>query len=230
MTSFPSLDELVDQVRVAAPDADPLEQLTESMILSGKIADLGDELVGYFVEQAREAGATWAEIGVCMGVSKQAVQKRFVSRGPRREGRRGFFMTRMTDEARHVVRRAGTHARAAGSARIGTEHLVLGIIDDPESRASVTLESLGASLDDIRASVEADEEVRGTRPRNGRLPFSTGSKKVLELALREAIRSGDRAIGSEHILLGILRDERTPGGRILAGHGITRKDVAALLA
>lgn len=228
MESLPSLDDLIGLVEASTPDAYPLQQLTDSVVLSGRITDLGDELVGHFVNRARSSEATWEDIGECMGVSKQAAQKRFTTGGPRRRG--GFFLTRLAEEARHIVRIAVTHAREKGSSHVGTAHLVLGLVDNPESVACRAITTLGVSVDDISSAVKLgiDAGEGGTRA-GDHIPFSHDSKKVLELALRETIRSGDRRIGSGHILLGLLRDEKSPGARVLLERGITRKAVEAWL-
>ncbi|MFZ0492512.1 MAG: Clp protease N-terminal domain-containing protein [Acidimicrobiia bacterium] len=228
MESLPSLDDLIGLVERATPDGDSLQLLTDSVVLFGRITDLGDEIVGHFVERARSSGATWEEIGECMGVSKQAAQKRFTSRLPRQ--RRGFFLTRFAEDARHVVVGAVTHAREMGSPRVGTEHLVLGLLGDPESVACRAIAGVGGSVDEIRSAAQLGrEEGEGDVRSGGHVPFSADSRKVLELALREAIRSGDRRIGTEHILLGILRDEKSPGTRLLFEQGISRKAVEAWL-
>lgn len=229
MEFLPSLDELIGVVENSTPDADPLQQLTDSVVVSGRISDLADELVGYFVEQARSSGATWEEIGECMGVSKQAAQKRFTMRGPRRRG--GFFLTRLAEEARHVVRSAVAHAREVGSSHVGTEHLVLGLLADPQSVACRAITGVGGSVDEIGSAARSEmDSVEGGERSGGHIPFSADSKKVLELALREAIRSGDRRIGTEHILLGIVRDDKSPGARVLLPNGVSRKTVEAWLA
>jgi hypothetical protein len=225
MESLPSVDDLIDLVERTTRDADPLRQLTDSVLLSGRISDLGDDLIGLFVERARSSGATWEEIGECMGVSKQAAQKRFTMSGPGRRG--GFFLTRLAEEARHVVRRAVMHAREAGSSQVGTEHLVLSLVDDSDSLAYRAIVALNGSVEEIRSAAQAETESAGRSLGGGHLPFSTDAKKVLELALREAIRSSDRRIGTEHILLGILRDEKSPGARLLLERDITRKAVEA---
>ncbi len=228
MESFPTLESLIQLVEHEQPGGDPLEQLTESVILSGRLADVADELVGRFVENARSSGATWAEIGECMGVSKQAAQKRFNTAVARRGGG-GFFLTRFATSARHVVRRAVAHARDAGAARVGTEHLVLGLVDDPDSLAVRAIAGLGGSIDQIRSAAPWGTESNRRSRGNGHVPFSADSKKVLELALRETIHSGSRRIETEHILLGILRDQKSPGARLLARQGITRKAVEGWL-
>lgn len=180
MESFPTLESLIQLVEHEQPGGDPLEQLTESVILSGRLADVADELVGRFVENARSSGATWAEIGECMGVSKQAAQKRFNTAVARRGGG-GFFLTRFATSARHVVRRAVAHARDAGAARVGTEHLVLGLVDDPDSLAVRAIAGLGGSIDQIRSAApwgtESNRRSR-QRPRAllGRLEEGSGAR------------------------------------------------------
>ncbi|MDF1595096.1 MAG: Clp protease N-terminal domain-containing protein [Acidimicrobiia bacterium] len=222
---MPTPDDLIRLVEKTTPEADLLQQLTEAVVLSGRITELGDGLVGHFVARARSSGATWEEIGECMGVSKQAAQKRFTPKGRQRRG--GFFLTRLAEEARHVVRSAVTHAREAGSTHVGTEHLVLGLVDDPESVACRAITALG-SVDAIRSAAQRETDSdEGAAGAGRHIPFSADSKKVLELALRETIRSGDRRIGTGHILLGILRDEKSPGARVLLESGISRKAVEA---
>jgi hypothetical protein len=226
LESLPAPDDLIHLVEETSPGADPLQQLTEAVVVSGQISELGDGLVGHFVERARSSGATWEDIGECMGVTKQAAQKRFTPKGRQRRG--GFFLTRLAEEARQVVLRAVTHAREAGSSHVGTEHLVLGILDDPECVACRAITALGDSVDEIRSAAQSDTDLdAGGAGGGGHIPFSADSKKVLELALRETIRSGDRRIGTGHILLGILRDEKSPGARVLIDSGISRKAIEA---
>jgi hypothetical protein len=224
---LPSLPDLIRLIEETRPNTNPLQLLTDAVVVSGRLADVGDEVVGHFVEGARSSGATWAEIGECMGVSKQAAQKRFPTGGPGRVGRGGFFLTRLAEEARHVVRRAAGHARQAGSTHVGTEHLVLGLLDDPDSGAFRVIAALGGSVEEIRSAAHSEHESGRTSRGGGHIPFSPDAKKVLELALREAIRSSDRRIGTEHILLGILRDTGSPGAQILIDQGITHKTVVA---
>lgn len=81
------LDDLIDHVVSAAPDDTPLQHLSDSVLLSDHLGELADHVVGHFVDQARDAGASWAEIGGALGVTKQAAQKRFVSRPSKRSGR-----------------------------------------------------------------------------------------------------------------------------------------------
>jgi hypothetical protein len=96
---------------------------------------VADHLIGHFVDQARRSGASWTDIGRAMGVTKQAAQKRFVAKGAGEpsdlDPSQGF--SRFTERARNVVMAAQNEARAAGNDEIFPEHLVLGLLNDPEA-------------------------------------------------------------------------------------------------
>jgi ATP-dependent Clp protease ATP-binding subunit ClpA len=143
---------------------------------------------------------------------------------------------RFTAEARMTVSGAYEEARSLGHDFIGTEHLVIAGsefagLDAEELRAEVganrdaeALATLGIDLDEVRDRVESafgEGALSGRRQCGGRLPFTKRSKKAMELALREAIRAGDREIGTRHVLLGVLREGDGLGARLLAAHGVT---------
>ena len=112
---------------------------------------------------------------------------------------------RFTDRTRRVVVLAQEEARMLNHGYIGTEHILLGLIREGDGYAARTLESLGISLDAVRQQVE---EIigRGQQPPSGHIPFTPRAKKVLELSLRESRQLGHNYIGTEHILLGLLRE------------------------
>ena len=112
---------------------------------------------------------------------------------------------RFTDRARRVVVLAQEEARILNHNYIGTEHLLLGLIREGEGVAAKALESLGISLDAVRQQVE---EIigQGQQAPSGHIPFTPRAKKVLELSLREATQLGHAHIGTEHILLGLIRE------------------------
>jgi hypothetical protein len=229
--SMPTLEELIGIVADISPGSGPLQQLTDAVIVSGRITDLADDLVGHFVEIARESGATWASIGECMGVSKQAVQKRFKGGPIRRSGPPSFFASRLAEHTRTVVLRAASHAMELGNPKVDAAHLVLAMIDDPDCRASRAIVAAGVSLDAVRDAVTPARSEEAPKRRIGHTPFSNAAKLVLELALREAIRErGTRRIDSGHVLLGILREGRSPAGRALTGLGMDYRSVASWLA
>src|SRR5688500_3156229 len=112
---------------------------------------------------------------------------------------------RFTDRARRVVVLAQEEARLLNHNYIGTEHLLLGLIHEGEGLAAKALESLGVSLEQVRAQVEEMIGV-GTATPQGHIPFTPRAKKVLELSLREALQHGHNYISTAHILLGLLRE------------------------
>src|SRR5215471_1194954 len=112
---------------------------------------------------------------------------------------------RFTDRARRAVVQAQEEARMLSHNYIGTEHILLGLIHERDGMAARALESLGISLDVVRQQVE-ELIGRGQQAPPEHIPFTPRSKKVLELSLREALQLGHDYIGTEHILLGLIRE------------------------
>jgi ATP-dependent Clp protease ATP-binding subunit ClpC len=140
---------------------------------------------------------------------------------------------RFTDRARRVVVLAQHEARTLGHDYISTEHLLLGLIDEGQGVAITALTSMGINLDEMRQAV-LDSIGRGAKPlaESGHIPFTPRAKKVLELSLREANQLGHNYIGTEHILLGLIR-EGGGAAQLLAGAGVdhdrARQQVIELL-
>jgi ATP-dependent Clp protease ATP-binding subunit ClpA len=130
---------------------------------------------------------------------------------------------RFTDRARRVVVLAQEEARLLNHNYIGTEHILLGLIHEGEGVAATSLESLGISLEAVRAQVE---EIigQGQSAPTGHIPFTPRAKKVLELSLREALGLGHNYIGTEHILLGLVREGEGVAAQVLVklGADLTR--------
>jgi len=123
-----------------------------------------------------------------------------------------------TDRARRVVVLAQEEARMLNHNYIGTEHLLLGLIHEGEGVAAKTLESLGISLQAVRQQVE---EIigQGQQAPSGHIPFTPRAKKVVELSKREALQLGHHYIGTEHILLGMIREGEGPAAQVLINLG-----------
>jgi ATP-dependent Clp protease ATP-binding subunit ClpC len=140
---------------------------------------------------------------------------------------------RFTDRARRVVVLAQEEARALNHNYIGTEHIQLGLIHEGEGVAAKALESMGISLEAVRTEVE-DIIGTGGHPPNGYIPFTPRAKKVLELALREALQLGHKYIGTEHILLGLIREGEGVAAQVLVKLGAdlsrVRQQVIQLLS
>jgi len=140
---------------------------------------------------------------------------------------------RFTDRARRVVVLAQEEARMLNHNYIGTEHILLGLIHEGEGVAAKALESLGISLEAVRQQVE---EIigQGQQAPSGHIPFTPRAKKVLELSLREALQLGHNYIGTEHILLGLIREGEGVAAQVLVKLGAdlnrVRQQVIQLLS
>jgi ATP-dependent Clp protease ATP-binding subunit ClpA len=140
---------------------------------------------------------------------------------------------RFTDRARRVVVLSQEEARLLNHNYIGTEHLLLGLIHEGQGVAAKALESLGIRLEAVRAQVE---EIigRGQEAPSGQIPFTPRAKKVLELSLREALQLGHNYMGTEHILLGLIREGEGVAAQVLVKLGAdfsrVRQQVIQLLS
>jgi hypothetical protein len=217
----PRLDELIVYVKTQHPDGDALDHLSDAVLTSEHLGEVADHLIGHFVDQARKAGASWTEIGRSMGVTKQAAQKRFVPKRPAEDPLGGDMWARLTRRAQQVVLRAQQEARDARHDAIGTEHLLIAMTHDPESLAAEAIVAQGVSLDTVRdAASQQLGPARDAIP--GHIPFTSQAKKLRDLAIREALRLGHNYVGTEHMLLALLRDRKTAGAKALTRLGVSR--------
>jgi hypothetical protein len=189
-----SLSDLISRVDTDLPDADALAKVTEAQSRSHTLNALGDQLVGHFVSLAKEAGASWTEIGDAIGVSKQAAQQRWVPQ----------IFNRYTDLARHVIVLAQESARNHKHNYIGTGHVLLGLLDEPRGLAARLLVAQAGSADAVQEAVEQRMSPPEKKVPRGHIPFTPRSKLVLEDAVRESTDLGHDFVGTEHLLLGLL--------------------------
>jgi hypothetical protein len=227
MTNPVRLDDLIEAIRKVHSDV--LEQLSDAVIAADHLGDVADHLIGHFVDQARRSGASWTEIGRSMGVTKQAAQKRFVRKDSGEpldlDPSQGF--SRFTKRAKNAVMAAQNEARAAGNDKISPEHLVLGLLIEPEALAARAIVAQGVPLETVRQTVTAKlPPAAGHVP--DLIPYDLRAKKALELTFREALRMGHNYIGTEHILLALLEFEDGTG--VLAGLGVDKASAEANIA
>ncbi|MEO6501890.1 MAG: Clp protease N-terminal domain-containing protein [Jatrophihabitantaceae bacterium] len=226
MTNPVRLDDLIAAIKKVHEE--PLEQLADAVLAAQHIDEVADHLIGHFVDQARRSGASWTEIGRSMGVTKQAAQKRFVPKGAASDLDASQGFSRFTQRARNVVMAAQNEARAAGNDTILTEHLILGLLAEPQAIAGSVLKAQGVALEVVRTTVTATlPPPAATLP--DLIPYGVDARKALELTFREALRLGHNYVGTEHILLALLEHEAGSGP--LAQLGIEKAQVeAAVLA
>jgi len=155
-----------------------------------------------------------------------------IKRAATRTQRKGLFQ-RLTDRARRSMALAQDEARLLRHNYIGTEHLLLGLLHEGDGVAARALESMGISLDGARGQVK---EIigRGNDSPAGHIPYTPRAKKVLELSLREALQLGHHYVGTEHVLLGLLREGQGVAAQVLtrlgAEHAQVREHILGLLA
>ncbi|MEV6826019.1 Clp protease N-terminal domain-containing protein [Amycolatopsis sp. NPDC051102] len=223
-----TIDDLVGRVKRMHADDDPLVHLADAIAVSERIGDVADQLVGYFVEAARTAGVTWADIGKTMGVSRQAVQKRFVPKTAPMVTLDAATFAGFTPRARAIIVAAEEEARTAGHDYLGTEHLVLGLLAQPEGLAAKFL-SEKTTPEQLRTAM-----VQVFGPRVGevpeQLPYTPRGKRAIELSVQEAQRLGHDYVGTEHILLGVLVERFGVGAQVLRELGVEQRDVEEWLA
>jgi hypothetical protein len=217
-----TLNSLILRVTEERADKDPLDRLEVACSTARELDEVADQLITYFVNEARDAGLSWTQIGERMGVTKQAARKRFVPRDIPDEPSvlRERIYGRYTGPARHVIVLAQSQAKAHHHHYIGPEHILLGICREPEGVGARIIEVCGADPDSLAADL-----ARRLLPPSGevpaRPPFTVGAKKVIELTARKARELGHDQIGTGHLLLGLLIEGGGPVAEVLAEAGIT---------
>jgi hypothetical protein len=242
MADFPiSLDTLIRFVDAVRPEGDPLEHLADAVTVGQRLQDQADALIGHYVDQARRAGASWSQIGVQLGVSKQAVQQRFVARADVPAGAR--TLERFAPRAKNVLVVArvlaavavtparsgsataeGADADAARSVPVEPRHLVAAMTREPESIALRAIRRLGLSDETLLhslgvAELSAAETPAGTAERLVEATFDLDTKRLLARALDIALHFGHNYIGTEHLLLSATSEG--PTKQPLAKLGLT---------
>ncbi len=211
------LDDLI--TAISRTHVDPLERLSDAVLASDHLGEVADHLIGHFVDQARRSGASWTEIGASMGVSKQAVQKRFVTKEATPTN--GGF-DKFTPRARNAIAAATNAAAEAGHREVGPAHLIIGL-SAAGGLAGQALQQAGVSPERTRGAAYAS--LPDPRPDgSSAVPvYDAGAIKVIELTVREALRLGHPYVGTEHLLLALLEHEAGQGP--LGGLGVTKETV-----
>lgn len=219
------LDDLIGAINSVQPEA--LGQLTDAVLAAEHLGDVADHLIGHFVDQARRSGASWTEIGRCMGVTRQAARQRFVSQQPASAPEPSQGFASFTERARNVVVAAQEVARDRGHAEINSVHLLLGLLDAPESIAALALNQQRVDLDELRRTVQEAVPVTTDGEPPALIPFSGDARESLKLAPQQAQRLGHAFVGTEHLLLALL-DEKAVSG-MLGEVGLTKERTEELV-
>jgi len=215
------LTELIQTVNDRSADEDALTLVAAAAEVSGEITSKADLLLGHFVEAARHAGRSWAEIGAALGVTKQGAQQRFVDRDATTPSAEDQLLVGYTVRARASVARAREEAVEMGHNYVGTEHLLLGVLADPAALSVRVLTELGIPADELRRTVMEAAGPRSPRePSGGDAPFTPRSRRVLDLTRGESLRLGHNYVDTEHLLIALAAEKDGAGGRVLREHGV----------
>jgi hypothetical protein len=208
MSASPTLQELIDGVRADSPDDEALLQLSLASTTVGDLEQVGDALLGHFVDRCRRSGHSWSEISGALGVSKQAAHKRFTFDSP--------TLQRFTERAQTVLSQSELEGHRLGHGFVGTEHILLALLDVSDGVAARVLDEVGISKSMAEEHILALIK-RGTAPAEGKLPFTPRAKAVLRRSVEEALRLGHNYVGTEHLLLGLVSDEESVAAKVLLG-------------
>jgi ATP-dependent Clp protease ATP-binding subunit ClpA len=248
MTPPPSLQDLIDTVRQDAPTGDALDQLSTAAAAVAELEDTSDALLGHFVDRCRREGRSWSEISGALGVTKQAVHKRFASSMADKiiASTPSPTFERFTDRARKTLAAAIRIAQEQGLREASSAHLLLGLYTQPEGVAAKALAEMDVSRETVEAAIlaaaaqTANATPEGTAE-SGRSKAGSGGepaaapatkltpdgRRVLRDALAVALEQGHNYIGTEHLLLALYRDPGSPAAAILTAAGATEREATA---
>ena len=214
MSSVPSIEQLTAEI----PAGSPLEQLRGAHALAGELRARGDALLDQFVDAARATGSSWTEIGCSLDTSKQAAQQRFAALA---HPASSDPPSGLTGPVAVTLSAAGDEARALGHHYIRPEHIILGLLVQPEELAAQALTELG--ITDTTARVQITERLGRLPPRpTGSLGIAPQTKRMLEQARTIAKSLGHSCPRTEHVLLAaVSRKLHSPAAELLTDCGIT---------
>jgi hypothetical protein len=190
-----NLQELIDQIDTDLPDADPVTKIGEARRRGRTLVDLGDQLVDHYVHAARAQGASWSQIGEALGVSKQAAQQR----------RADSQLERFTPRARHVLVLAQNGARTLKHAQVNPEHILLGMLAEAEGLGAKVALQLAGSADAVTGPLTTELAPGDVENPPAHVPFDGRAKTLLKVTMAESLGLGHNYVGTEHILLGLLK-------------------------
>ncbi|MFD4505516.1 Clp protease N-terminal domain-containing protein [Streptomyces sp. NPDC058457] len=210
-----SLADLIARLDEELPEASELARISEARLRAQTLSDLGDQLIDHYVSKAKQVGASWTQIGDAIGVSKQAAQQRHAP-AP---------FERFTNLNRHSIVLAQEAARTHKHDSIGTEHLLLGLLGEPQGLAYEVLVAKTESEQRIRDAIEEALPPAGRKAPRGHIPFRPESKEAIEQTRRASADLGNDWVGTEHTLLGLIRVQKSPAAQILRGLGFTSEEL-----
>jgi ATP-dependent Clp protease ATP-binding subunit ClpA len=245
MTPPPSLQDLIDTVRHDTQTDNTLDQLVTAAAAVAQLEDTSDALLGHFVDRCRREGRSWSEISAALGVTKQAVHKRFASVADQIIAAvPSPTLERLTPRARNVLAAASRIAQASGQPQAGSAHLLLGLYSEPLGIAAAALQAMNVGQDSVEAAIRATPALAQTggtaradaesasaggtgQAKPSEKKFTEDGRRAIRDALAIALELAHNYIGTEHILLALFRNPAAPAAVILAGAGATEEQARA---
>jgi hypothetical protein len=223
MTPAPSLQELIESVHADAPSEDALNQLAQASRTAAGLEEVGDALLGHFVDQSRRSGRSWSQISAALGVSKQAAHKRFSFDASTFEAGSPTF-ERFTPRARAVLDGAAEQATKRRHEQIETEDLLLALFEPSSSLAAEVLLTAGITRETCEKQLPGEDAGSAADEATGRRPFGLQVKHVIRSAVEEALRLRHNYIGTEHLILGLYHDPEDDAAKALVALGLSYDD------
>jgi hypothetical protein len=225
-----SLDDLIREIHASFP-TQPLMQLAGAVEVSSTLGQVGDHLVSHFIDEARSSGESWAAIGDRLGISRQAVQKRYAAAGSA-GGKLPPVYEKMVNPGRRAIVAAQREAIRRRAGYIGTEHILLGVVTEPACAGAKALAACGTGPQIVTAAVNGRIGVPGEEPEHadGHVPFTANGKAVLEHTLRESVRLGHDFVGTAHLALACVTVKDGVAAEILTNLGIRYDDLRLAVA
>lgn len=210
-----SLADLIARLDEELPEVNQLARISEARLRAQTLSDLGDQLIDHYVSKAKRDGASWTEIGDAIGVSKQAAQQRHAPAA----------FAQFTELNRHSIVLAQEAARTHKHDSIGTEHMLLGLLGEPRGLAYEVLVAKAESEQRVRDAIEEAMPPAGEKALRGHIAFRPESKEAIEQARRASADLGHDWVGTEHMLLGLIRAEESRAAQILRNLGFTSEEL-----
>ena len=222
MPDLPDLSALITELDARTGAAGDLDRLVAAEEIADQLSALGARLVGYYVEQARTRGNSWADIGGHLGISRQAAQQRYA---PARFqltlsdliGTGG--LTHLTDRTRATLVRAEQHAGRLGGTTVEPGHVLLAMLEDDDTLAVQALRRLDVDTSELHAALDSPQDAAFAR--TVAPPLGTPARRLLETALTQALKLNHNYVGTEHLLLALAYTHNDPAAQLLADRGVT---------
>ncbi|MEQ7125903.1 Clp protease N-terminal domain-containing protein [Actinopolymorpha sp. B11F2] len=213
------LDQIIAAIDTAQAAGRPLDRVTAAREVAARLEAFAHHVVAHYVDEARQAGASWTDIGAALSVTRQAAQQRFVP-AEGSVGAANRAAVPYSSRAATALEAARDLAREQHQT-VTDLHLLLALLDNRSGGAIVLLRGLDRRAADVRKLARATLAAEGTRASAKSPDLGRAAARALEVATREALRLGSDDVGTEHLLLALASDEQRPAGRVLAEAGLS---------